>query len=156
MQKQLVVDECPLAEAQIQNLQKGYDRESLRELGKKFLSQPYKAILPWAEFVMDHQYNEDHLHPQLRELVLIALLTSRKEVGTVAIHIYWAIMEGVSPAEIAHTIALTGTYTGLDNYVIGIRAYHQTLAILAEQACKGEEERLTEAVLTKLIQLFPA
>ncbi len=105
---------------------------------------------------MDHQYDEAHLHPVCRELVLIALLTSRKEVGTIAIHVYWAIMEGVSPIEIAHVIALTGTYTGIDNYVIGIRAYHQTLAILAEQASKGEEACLTEAVLTRIIQFFPA
>ena len=152
--KELILDFQPLKETQLTALRSGYNRNFMLNLGKKFLTQPYPPAVPWANFVMDHLYGDEILSADKRELILTALLVASKQPGTMAIHMYWALMEGNTPEELGHLITLVGTYTGIDNYTIGIRTFHSVMETL--QGFAANEIWDSEFILKQLLQLFPA
>ena len=82
------------------------------------------------------------------------MLASRLQPGTVAVHLAWALLEGVSPEAIAHTLLLTGMYSGIDAYTLGIRTLHKVATLLAELAAAGRTD--TTSIMQALVQLFPA
>lgn len=135
-------------------LRAAYNRTALLSLGETFLTDPYPPMGPWASFLMHDVYADVPLNHQARELILVALLTSRKQPGTMAVHMYWALMEGATPEAIAHTIMLTGCYTGIDTYTIGIRTLHKLLTQLSKLSDEGTTD--TAAIMRHLVQLFPA
>ncbi len=47
-----------------------------------------------------------------------------------AIHIYWGLMEGLSPADIGWTQLLTGAYEGIDKYSNGVSVLSTTLTAM--------------------------
>jgi alkylhydroperoxidase/carboxymuconolactone decarboxylase family protein YurZ len=67
-----------------------------------------------------------------RERCLIALLTSRRAELELAIHVYLAVMEDISPEEIANIMMLAGMYSGLDNFSRGLRVEAKALETLAQ------------------------
>jgi len=74
------------------------------------------------------------MQPSERERCLIAVLASRDAGLNLAIHIYIGLMEGLSPAEIADIIFLSGIYTGVDRISDGLAAEMKTLKALAQIA----------------------
>jgi len=72
-----------------------------------------------------------------RERCIVALLASRGEGFTLAVHIYMALMAGVSPQEIANIILLAGIYSGVSNFTDGLLTEVKTLGTLASVAKDG-------------------
>src|SRR3989442_15933780 len=66
-----------------------------------------------------------------RERCLIALLTSRRERLELGLHVYLALMELLTPEEIANIMLLAGIYTGVDNFSGGLMTERATLEALA-------------------------
>ncbi len=66
-----------------------------------------------------------------RERVIIALMTSTAvSPMLLAIHLYWGLMEGLSPADIGWTQLLTGAYEGIDKYSNGVAVLSTTLTAM--------------------------
>jgi hypothetical protein len=51
-----------------------------------------------------------------RERCVLAVLGGRQESLNLAVHIYLALVNGVSPGEIAHILALAGVYGGMGSF----------------------------------------
>jgi alkylhydroperoxidase/carboxymuconolactone decarboxylase family protein YurZ len=72
------------------------------------------------------------LPPKERERVIIGLLTANPTSSMfLAIHVYWGLMEGLTPAEIGWVQLLTGAYEGIDKYSNGVGVLAQTLNAMA-------------------------
>jgi alkylhydroperoxidase/carboxymuconolactone decarboxylase family protein YurZ len=86
-----------------------------------------------------------------RERCLIALIAERRETLNLAVHIYMGLMNGLSPAEVANVLALTGIYGGISAYIRGIRVAEQTfkvLEVLAPLPIRGPKAAVTALSVT--------
>lgn len=91
-----------------------------------------------------------------RERCLIALLASQRTDFTLAVHVYLALMEGVSPEEIANVLLLAGIYSGADSFNSGLKVLEKAMeALEALAASKDREQLKIGAVFTKLVAVFP-
>lgn len=82
--------------------------------------------------------------PKERERIIIALMTFRPMSSMfLAIHIYWGLMEGLSPNDIAWTQLLTGAYEGIDKYSNGIAVLSSTLTAMAAVYKTGKTDTPT-------------
>jgi alkylhydroperoxidase/carboxymuconolactone decarboxylase family protein YurZ len=94
----------------------------------------------------------DVLSAQDRERCIIALLCARREDVELSIHIYLALMLGVSILEIANVILLAAMYTGIDNLSRGLFVYTLTLQTLACQTTLDPQfvvDSLVQAIHTR-------
>jgi alkylhydroperoxidase/carboxymuconolactone decarboxylase family protein YurZ len=75
----------------------------------------------------------DLLSVRDRERCIIALLAGREMNSNIALHMYIALMEEVSPAEIAHILLLAGIYSGIPSFADGIQMEERLLRFLADR-----------------------
>ena len=90
----------------------------------------YPPARGFVEAIEASFYRGGPLAAANRERIIVALLASREERFPLAVHVYVALMEGVSPEEIAHVVFLTGIYTGVPAFSQGIGVVEETLALL--------------------------
>jgi len=129
-----------LDEGQLVQLRAAYEA-NLKEmaLALSLIELSYPPVEGWLESIGSTVFTELSatpapdlpLSPVDRERCLIALIAGRRETLNLAVHIYMGLMTGLSPAEVANVLALSGVYTGLSAYVRGIRVADTTLKILA-------------------------
>lgn len=122
-------------------------------------SQPYVAAIEKAFFNVDVPDDwapppREVLSVQDRERVIIGMLAARGSSFFLALHIYIALMEWVSPAEIAHILLLAGVYTGVDNLSHGIGVHATMLRTLAAHVEAGSDLKVP-AIYTLLRGTFP-
>lgn len=108
-----------------------YDPDQMKQLLGAFFPQAYPPSLAYVTAIGDAFFGllpADNAAPpraQLsaadRERCLVAILASRGGDLGFAIHIYMALMNGVSPGEVAHILFLNGIYTGVDNFAEGLK-----------------------------------
>jgi alkylhydroperoxidase/carboxymuconolactone decarboxylase family protein YurZ len=128
-----------LSDTRLQQLRAAYKRTDLGALG----SPPkvvYPSSAPYVDVIGATFYTSlpddpgpqprDTLTVQDRERCLLALLCSRREDIELAIHVYLALMEGISIREIANVMLLAGMYTGIDNFNRGLLVEAVTLQAL--------------------------
>jgi alkylhydroperoxidase/carboxymuconolactone decarboxylase family protein YurZ len=85
-------------------------------------------------------FHPETMEPKERERLIIALL-SAKDVNDgelTPIHMYWGIMEGLAPEDVAATLAVVATYFGLPNYVTSVSRLARLLKLMAHCASTGE------------------
>jgi alkylhydroperoxidase/carboxymuconolactone decarboxylase family protein YurZ len=68
-----------------------------------------------------------------REIGLIVLLASQRAALELAIHIYWGLMEDISPHEIAGLMMLTGVYAGIGLQTTGMKLLQSVLTALQQR-----------------------
>lgn len=139
-----------LSEKDIKTLKGMYKRKDIDNILKTFLPHIYEPSKGYVEAVNDAffgklepdtQTSRTGLSDADRERCIIALLASRGESLTLALHIYMALMERVLPEEIAHIILLAGVYAGADNFTNGLNTEVETLKVLQMQLTA--QKRLT-------------
>jgi hypothetical protein len=69
-----------------------------------------------------------------RERCLIFCFAGRPRDFPLAIHIYWGLMVGLDPQEVAEVLLLSGLYQGLEGARNGMRVLAGTLGLLGELA----------------------
>lgn len=146
-----------LSDEAIQMLRAGFDRKLMYAIVRQTLNSPYPPVTPWTEFIMGNLYDGDDgpLDHAQRELIVISQLCAQGFVAPLGTHIYWGLVEGLSPAQIAQAIALTGTYAGAQKYVVGIRVMGQMMQMLAECAAEGPAAAGLPNVAKKLLAMYP-
>lgn len=72
-----------------------------------------------------------------RELVLIPVLAATATPFETATHIYWGLMEGLTPRAIANSLLLIGYYRGVSTWSNAGSILEGTLTLLAAQADAG-------------------
>lgn len=73
-----------------------------------------------------------------RELVLIPVLAVAATPFEAATHIYWGLMEGLTPRAIANALLLCGFYRGVSTWSNASSVLENTLTLLAAQADAGK------------------
>lgn len=92
-----------------------------------------------------------------RERVLIALFAAgRRPPFALAAHVYWGIMEGMSVHEVADTIMLAASYSGVDVFADSMFTLRETLTIMKHFANKLGAEATPVVVLTSIVNGFRA
>lgn len=88
-----------------------------------------------------------------RERVVLALLSSEGAVGNLAIHVYLALMEGVSAMEVVDILFLSGIYSGVNRLSRSLEVADVVFLTVAELA--SDTPPSVEGTLKKIIEQFP-
>lgn len=83
------------------------------------------------------------------ERTIITLFASQRNGPFLAIHMYWGLLEGLTVGEMAETLLLVGTYTGIGAYTQGLTVLSQTLTFLANSSTNDPVE-IVRGLLTEI------
>lgn len=117
-----------------------YDPVTMGQLLSFKLLAQYPAIRPELTGIGDTIYPELNSKPDgplsaaNRERCLVALLACRSRRLELAIHVYMALANGVTPAELAHIVVATGIYTGVDTISNALDVLQGTFTTLQKLA----------------------
>lgn len=147
-----------LSAEQIATLKRGYDRAGMNHAALVGVGAPYEPGKPFVELLIGRFFDASRWPPGERELCIIAMLAQQYggSGAFLAIHLYWGLMEGLSPEKLADALLLMGVYTGISNYNAGIGTLRKVLTLLEGLAAgpNAEEDVKWANVLAKLRAAF--
>ncbi|MBM4365036.1 MAG: hypothetical protein FJ102_02400 [Deltaproteobacteria bacterium] len=112
----------------------------------------------YVDSIGDYFYDDNkEVGPQNRERVVIATLLSHANDGGyfLTLHVYWALMIGLSVREIAWTMVLCSSYSGIDRYTLGMTLLTDVTGALKAQLAVGTDEAIHPgAIVGVLAQTF--
>ncbi len=126
-----------LSPDELSAFRRGFSNDRMNELARQAVAGTFPAAMAAVDLVGRTYFGGvserspaggSALDGRERERVIIALMTAGPcDTLLLAIHIYWGLMEGLSPDEIAWTQLLTGTYRGIDKFTSGVGVLTVTL-----------------------------
>ncbi len=143
---------------ELSSLRAGYDSELMKAIATGTVNALHPPIAALTGYIRDEIYaggdTPDPAAPTLsradRERCLITLLATGAQGMPLAVHFYWGLMEGLSPANVMATLTLVAAYTGLDNFTRAARLFEQTASFLKRHLGAGGSTR-PDAVLVALV-----
>jgi len=154
--------ESYLSAASLQALRQAYRRADFYVALKQPLLQVYPRTASYANAIEeDFYYREDPANPnddeqaspdpglltiRERELCLITLLSAQGGKYDLALHIYLALMEGLSAAAIVNAMFLAGVYAGVPFLAGGLATAIGTLRALEARATQGNADLSAPAI----------
>jgi alkylhydroperoxidase/carboxymuconolactone decarboxylase family protein YurZ len=141
----------------LQRFKESYSPAFMLAASRAAVAAPHPAASGLVEWVMGYLYDGVHLKPVDRERTLIAVLASQSTSSsfTLAVHLYWGLMEGLPVAEIADTLCLSATYTGLPHYAAGLTTFQKTLQVLSSLSVALDGKLDPKTVVSALRIAFP-
>jgi alkylhydroperoxidase/carboxymuconolactone decarboxylase family protein YurZ len=146
----------------VSDLRNQFDDEMIRELRAAFDPRVMAAVnvgafverMPplaaWARVTSDTFFDNDFaMAAKDRERCIVALLAYTGPPLSLAVHVYWALMEGVSPEEVCAAVSLAGCYGGLPKAAQGLLVLEATAALLHDVS--ASQDRGPGAVLSALL-----
>lgn len=150
-----------LTAAELATLRKGYVRAQCVADVRNSLEGAYPPATPAVEAVLGPFYevvpgtNEFRIDPATRERILVALLANGAGAGfDVAVHMYWALMEGVSLSGILDTLLLTASYAGIARYTDNSKILLQVLVPVLKD-CVSRKKADCSTVVGAIAAAFP-
>jgi len=120
-------------------LRSAYDRAAMLLAASSPCAVLYPPLDPWMRETGSTIYDRSHLAPRDRERCIIALLIAGGGLQTsVAIHIYWGLMEGLSVDDVCQTIGIVGAYGGMQRVAFGLATLQRVLDMLNGSVTSGE------------------
>lgn len=126
-----------LTDPELRELRRQYDQQSAGVVFGAVLPMLYPPVTDYIEAVGSTLYPEwgqgqpaCPIKPADRERCLLTLLGSRQETLNLAVHIYLALVNEISPGEIAHILVLAGIYSGMSSFAHSIVIEAATLGVL--------------------------
>jgi alkylhydroperoxidase/carboxymuconolactone decarboxylase family protein YurZ len=141
-----------MTDDQLKKLRDAYCLDTMIAASKGALAGMHPGGAEYVNGLVDTLYNPKILASVDRERCLIAVLGSQSDPMTLAVHIYWGLMEGMGEEEVKMTLLLVGGYSGISGYAGGLLTMKACCAALAQIA--GTEDCSSGAVLGKLIATF--
>jgi alkylhydroperoxidase/carboxymuconolactone decarboxylase family protein YurZ len=141
-----------LTDAELAALRAGYDATALLDLKVSATAAAYPPHSAWAQATRDTFFAERALSARQRELCIIALLGFRAPTLSLATHVYAALMEGCSVAEVCEAIGLSGAYGGLPAYTEAMAVVQRTLAAMKRVAAAPAPA--TATAIWELVSVF--
>jgi ubiquinone/menaquinone biosynthesis C-methylase UbiE/alkylhydroperoxidase/carboxymuconolactone decarboxylase family protein YurZ/uncharacterized protein YbaR (Trm112 family) len=122
----------------------GFDAGEMNKKLREFFSNTYPATKDWLD-ALEKAFNTAHpIEVADRERVIVALLASRGRGFELALHMYVAVANGVTPEEIAHIVFLTGIYAGVDTFARALAIGLSTMAILKDLTKGGAQPSVAD------------
>lgn len=127
-----------LTDASVTALVAAYNPKTMLDASRLAVALPFPPNEGYVEWIINNLYDGERIASKDRERTLIALLASQTTGSSLllAVHLYWGLMEGLSIAEIADTLALAGVYMGLPHYTAALDTLRDTLKTLREVTAK--------------------
>jgi alkylhydroperoxidase/carboxymuconolactone decarboxylase family protein YurZ len=141
-----------VTDEELARLRSAYSSDSLLAANAGAFAEVYPRFAPWGDTVGRLCFETSPLAARDRELALITLLAHRSPGLSMANHVYWGLMEGLTVIQVCEVIALVGCYCGLPTYTQGVLTLKRTLQTLREVA--SEEDRTSMRVLSALVAGF--
>jgi alkylhydroperoxidase/carboxymuconolactone decarboxylase family protein YurZ len=143
-----------LSDDDLAALRAGFDVAVLSEAASSPFSVLYPPLDSWVKETSATFFDRSRLAPRDRERCIIVLLTVNGGLPvSLAIHIYWALMEGLSIDEICQTIGLTGAYGGVQRVAFGMTVLQRTLGVLT--SCAKASSTQSATVVSAFIGELP-
>jgi hypothetical protein len=144
-----------LSDAQVAKLRADYVAEVMLASGRNSVANAFPPAAGYVHWVIGHLYDPATMPPKERERCLIALLAQSDPASfTLAIHVYWGLMEGLSVTDILTTLALTGAYAGMQRYATGQATTRRALATLAKLLATPDARLDPGSIVLALVQEF--
>lgn len=124
-------------EQHLKVLRAAFDRGGMIRATGGLLDQINPAGAPYIDNMVSLLYSGDPVSHDDREKVLIAILAMRGEPLTLGIHLYWAMMEGMSLAQIGMTLLIVSGYAGVPVYTDAILTLKTTCETLRDCVARG-------------------
>jgi len=141
-----------LSEDELGTLRAQFDAAVLSEAASTPFSMLYPPLEAWVKETSATFFDRSRLAPRDRERCIVALLTVNGGLPmSLAIHIYWALMEGLSVGEVCETIGLVGAYGGVQRVAFGMTVLQRTLGVL--QRCAQSNAKSANVVSTFIAEL---
>ena len=139
--------------AQLEQLRAAYDPQLAVGAARAALTQADPAGEAYLGAFIEQMYKPEPLAPRDRERCMIVMLAARQERFTLAVHLYWGLMEGLELPEIKQTLVLGGGFTGISTYSMGLATLKKTAEALCAAVEAGETHPFQ--VLGRLQGAFP-
>jgi len=100
------------------------------------------------------------LRSDRREYVVLTLLASEQAERNLGLHVFIALVNGITPAEVVHIMFLTGVYRGINVLTNSLRVVAKTFdaviaAADASPTATGDRSAITGEVIQKVLSAFP-
>jgi len=139
----------------IARLRAAYAPDFMLSSGRASVANAFPPAAGYVHWVIDHLYDPATMPPKERERCLIALL-AQSDPGsfTLAIHVYWGMMEGLTVSDVLTTLALVGAYAGMQRYATGQSTTRRTLKTLAKLLAAPDASLAPGGIVVALIAEF--
>lgn len=145
---------------EIEALRRGYDAQLMSDLATKALVSKFPASGLWVHTIQKILFKDEanggkpllDLRARERELCLITLMSAQHLGMELGVHVYWGIMEGLEPREIAALMTLVGVYAGLSRFEAALTVMTQTVQAMHTAAAAGRTDVLD--VINELLKAF--
>jgi alkylhydroperoxidase/carboxymuconolactone decarboxylase family protein YurZ len=135
-----------LTKQELKALRGAYDASLLSDLATQAVVDKFPASGLWVGTIQRILFEdpENGGKPLLqigapeRELCLIALMSAEGMRLELGVHIYWGLMEGLKPKQIAALMTLVGVYAGLDRFNAALGVMTTALRALCTAAEAGK------------------
>ena len=138
-----------LDEEDLARLRAQFDAAALIRANVEMMARAYPPLEAWGEATAQVFYGTSPLSARDRELSLISILVLNASELSLAYHIYWALMEGVTSAEICQVMGLAGCYAGMPVMVRGLTTARTVFELLKRVA--ASEQRGSAHVFEELM-----
>lgn len=136
---------------EVETLRRAYDSQQLLDTNSNSFANLYPPFAAWQQTVGTLFFGSEPLSARERELCLVALL-AQTPGPSLATHVYWGLMEGLTIDQIMHAVGLSSCYGGLPVLTRGMFIIQKTLGVLKKVAAAGD--CAPSAVMTALIAEF--
>lgn len=147
-----------LATEDLEALKKGFDHAGMIAATNGFLDFLNPVGAPYIDNMVNLLYTGDPVSHDDREKILIAILAMRGDPLTLAVHLYWGMMEGLTLAQVGMTLLIVSGYAGVPAYtqsLLTLKTTCQTLkgCIAAGKVSSGDVKNAL--IATFMPQLLP-
>ncbi len=145
---------------EISALRRGSDAELMSNVATKALVDKFPASGLWVRTIQKILFQDEanggrpllDLKARERELCLVTLMSAQSLGLELGVHVYWGIMEGLEPSEIAALMTLVGVYAGLSRFEASLTVMTKTVHAMHDAAAAGETDVLE--VINRLLEAF--
>lgn len=149
-----------LLPGEIEALRQGYDAQLMSDLATRALVEKFPASGLWVHTIQKILFKDDDnggkplldLPARERELCLLSLMSAQHLGMELGVHVYWGIMEGLEPKEIAALMTLVGVYAGLSKFEAALSVMMKAVEAMHAAAQSGDTDVL--GVINKLLVAF--
>jgi alkylhydroperoxidase/carboxymuconolactone decarboxylase family protein YurZ len=143
-----------ISTTELARLRAGYQPSAFLGANQSAFIDAYPPLASWIQATSSLLYAQGPISAQQRELCLITLLSYRSPGLALATHVYWGLMEELTPEQVCHAASIAGCYGGFPTLGDAITVIKRTYELLKRLA--ANEAPQSNMVLAAIVHEFAA